>query len=471
MAVFEIVPNISEGRTTGTIDLAVAAMRAEGIRILHRTSDPVHHRSVITAAGSASQAVAAAVALARVTLERIDLRAHRGAHPRIGALDVLPFVPLEGATLDDAVTLAHRAAARIWRELGIPAILYGAAASAPHRENLADVRRGEFEGLLERSRDARWAFDYGDVPHVSAGVIAVGARQFLLAFNVELETGDLALARSIAATLRERDGGLRSLKALGIRLSDAIVQVSFNITDVDAVPLYRARELVRLAAARHGVRTGRSELIGLAPRRTIERTAAAYKRAGNGSYPTMSNVFDIPVKTIDGAPAGLKNYAGKVLLVVNVASKCGLTPQYAGLEKLYLAQRARGLQILGFPANNFGAQEPGSNSEIADFCSLTYGVTFPMFEKISVLGADRHPLYDALVYAQPAATEKPGSDFKAKLAGYGIVQEKPTDILWNFEKFLIGRDGSVAARFAPDVEPSDPLLLAAIDAELAKPAP
>jgi glutamate formiminotransferase / 5-formyltetrahydrofolate cyclo-ligase len=277
VALFEIVPNISEGRDASTVDAAIAAMTGEGARILHRTSDAVHHRSVITAAGSASQVVAAAVALARVTLERIDLRVHRGEHPRIGALDVLPFVPLGSATLDDAVTLAHRAAARIWRELGIPALLYGAAASAPHRANLADVRRGEFEGLLVRSRDVRWTFDYGDAPHESAGAIAVGARPFLLAFNVELETGDLTLARSIARTLRERDGGLRTLKALGIRLSGSTVQVSFNITDVDAIPLYRVRELVRLAAARRGVRTGRSELIGLAPRSTIERTARAYK--------------------------------------------------------------------------------------------------------------------------------------------------------------------------------------------------
>jgi glutamate formiminotransferase len=279
MTLFEIVPNISEGRDAGTVAAAVAAMTAEGVRVVHRTSDAVHHRSVITAVGSASQVVAAAVALARVTLARIDLRAHRGAHPRIGALDVLPFVPLADATLDDAVTLAHRAAARIWRELAIPALLYGAAASAPHRANLADVRRGEFEGLAERSRDPQWAFDYGDVPHVSAGAIAVGARPLLVAFNVELASDDLALARSIARTLRERDGGLRSLRALGIRLGPGVVQVSFNLTDVDAVPLYRVRELVRLAAERHGVTLRRSELIGLAPRRAIVRTARAYQAA------------------------------------------------------------------------------------------------------------------------------------------------------------------------------------------------
>ncbi len=184
----------------------------------------------------------------------------------------------------------------------------------------------------------------------------------------------------------------------------------------------------------------------------------------------MSTVYEIPVNKIDGTPAALRDYAGQVLLIVNVASKCGLTPQYEGLEKLYEAQRARGLQILGFPANNFGSQEPGTNAEIADFCSLSYGVTFPMFEKISVAGDDRHPLYKELIAAKPSATGKPGSDFKAKLAGYGVKQNDPTDILWNFEKFLIGRNGEVVARFAPDVAPDDPLLLAAIDAELAKPA-
>lgn len=277
MALFEIVPNISEGRDAETVDAAVAAMTAAGVRVVHRTSDPVHHRSVITAAGSASQVVAAAVALARVTSERIDLRAHRGTHPRIGALDVLPVVPLDGATLDDAVTVAHRAAARIWHELGIPSLLYGAAASAPHRVNLADVRRGEFEGLAERAHDPRWAFDYGDAAHPAAGAIAIGARPLLIAFNVELNCADLQIARAIARLLRERDGGLRTVRALGLRLTPDVVQVSFNLTDVDAVPLYRIRELVRLAAERRGATVRRSELIGLAPRRAIVRSASAYR--------------------------------------------------------------------------------------------------------------------------------------------------------------------------------------------------
>jgi glutamate formiminotransferase len=277
---FEIVPNVSEGRDAGVIDACVVSMEANGVRVVHRTSDPVHHRSVITAVGSGSQAVAAAVALARVAHQRIDLRVHRGAHPRIGALDVLPFVPLGDATLDDAITLAHRAAARIWRELGIPSYLYAAAASAPHRAHLADVRRGEFEGLAERlAGDALWRFDYGDAAHASAGAIAVGARPFLIAYNVELASGDLALAKQIARRLRASSGGLRTLKCLGLRLAAERVQVSCNVTDVDAVPLYRVTELVRRAAGRHGVAVRRSELIGLAPYRAVRRTASAYAAA------------------------------------------------------------------------------------------------------------------------------------------------------------------------------------------------
>jgi glutamate formiminotransferase len=269
------------------IDACVAAIEAAGARVVHRTSDPIHHRSVITAVGSASQTVAAGVALARVAHDHIDLRVHRGAHPRIGALDVLPFVPLGAATLDDAVTLAHRAATRIWRELAIPSYLYGAAASASHRVHLADVRRGEFEGLAERAaREPRWSFDFGDAAHASAGAIAIGARPFLIAYNVELASADLALAKRIARSLRASSGGLRTLKCLGLRLDAGRVQVSCNVTAVDAVPLYRVTELVRRAAGRAGVSVSRSELIGLAPFAALDRTARAYRAAELAGPPT-----------------------------------------------------------------------------------------------------------------------------------------------------------------------------------------
>lgn len=177
------------------------------------------------------------------------------------------------------------------------------------------------------------------------------------------------------------------------------------------------------------------------------------------------SLYDIPLTRIDGTPATLGDYHGKVLLIVNVASKCGLTPQYEALQKLYAARHGEGLEILGFPANDFGAQEPGTEAEISAFCSLNYGVTFPMFEKISVLGSARHPLYDALVAAQPAAEGAQG--MRARLAARGRTQAAESDVLWNFEKFLVGRDGRVVARFSPDVTPDDPRLAKAIDAALA----
>lgn len=177
-------------------------------------------------------------------------------------------------------------------------------------------------------------------------------------------------------------------------------------------------------------------------------------------------LYDIPVKKIDGAAGTLSPYKGKVLLVVNVASKCGLTPQYTALEKLYQSKRAAGLEILGFPANNFKGQEPGTDAEIQSFCSTSYDVHFPLFSKISVLGGDQHPLYKQLTAAQPSATGE--GPMRERLKGYGIETSQGNDVLWNFEKFLVSRDGKVVGRFAPDVTPDDPRLVAAIDAELAK---
>lgn len=176
------------------------------------------------------------------------------------------------------------------------------------------------------------------------------------------------------------------------------------------------------------------------------------------------SLYDIPLKQIDGASSNLGQYKGKVLLVVNVASKCGLTPQYEGLEKLYQHKRGEGLEVLGFPANNFKEQEPGSDSEIQSFCSTTYDVHFPLFSKISVAGSDKHPLYSELTSAQPLATGD--GPFRERLKGYGIESGDPQEVLWNFEKFLIGRDGKVIGRFAPDVAADDARLTDAIDKAL-----
>jgi glutathione peroxidase len=179
-------------------------------------------------------------------------------------------------------------------------------------------------------------------------------------------------------------------------------------------------------------------------------------------------IYDIPLQSITGEPTSLGDFKGKVLLVVNVASKCGLTPQYEGLEKLYELYRGQGLVITGFPANDFKQQEPGTNEEIQSFCSLNYDVQFPLFSKITVLGPEKHPLYTALEAAQPKATSLSEVPFREKLKGYGIEAQPEPEITWNFEKFLVSREGEVVARFAPDTQPDAPELITAIEAELAK---
>lgn len=180
------------------------------------------------------------------------------------------------------------------------------------------------------------------------------------------------------------------------------------------------------------------------------------------------SIYEIPVQTITGKDALLGEFKGKVMLVVNVASKCGLTPQYEGLEKLYEQFRGQGLVIAGFPANDFKSQEPGTNEEIQSFCSMNYGVTFPLFSKITVVGPNKHPLYAALIAAQPKAISTAEMPFAEKLKGFGIETNAAPEILWNFEKFLVSRSGEVVKRFSPDTAPDAPELVAALEAELAK---
>jgi glutathione peroxidase len=181
----------------------------------------------------------------------------------------------------------------------------------------------------------------------------------------------------------------------------------------------------------------------------------------------MTELSAIPLTRIDGTGDSLANHTGNVLLVVNVASKCGLTPQYEGLEKLYNEKKDAGFEVLGFPANDFGAQEPGTHEEIVEFCTANYGVSFPLFAKADVTGPAKQPLYAALTAAAPSKAG-PAEEFRERLKGYGMTPTEDPEVLWNFEKFLIGKDGKVAARFAPGTEPGDPALVSAIEAELAK---
>ena len=180
----------------------------------------------------------------------------------------------------------------------------------------------------------------------------------------------------------------------------------------------------------------------------------------------MTALHEVSINRADGSATTLGEYAGKVLLVVNVASQCGLTPQYTALEAVYEKYRERGFVVVGFPCNDFGAQEPGTAEEIQEFCTLQFGVKFPVLEKLTVAPATRHPLYRELIAEQPAAQQKPGSDFREKMAGYGLTPAHDEDIAWNFEKFLVDRSGKAVARFAPDVTPDDALVTAAIEQQL-----
>jgi glutamate formiminotransferase / 5-formyltetrahydrofolate cyclo-ligase len=273
---FEVVPNFSEGRDTEKISRLVAAVRAvKGVRVLGLHSDRDHNRSVLTFAGEEAAVLEAAVALAAACISEIDLASQTGAHPRMGSLDVLPFVPLEGATLEDAVQLARQAGERIGT-LGLPVYLYEAAATAPHRGNLANVRRGGYEGLAARARDPLWQPDYGPSeldPHV--GAVAVGARPFLVAFNAYLGTDDVEVARRVARRVRERDGGLPGVKALGLEVGGR-AQVSMNLTDLEETPIPVVVEAVRSAAAEHGASVESTELVGLVPLDAILEAARHY---------------------------------------------------------------------------------------------------------------------------------------------------------------------------------------------------
>jgi glutamate formiminotransferase / 5-formyltetrahydrofolate cyclo-ligase len=273
---FEAVPNFSEGRDDDRIARIVAAVRpVEGIRILGLHSDPDHNRSVLTFAGEETAVLEAAVVLAEACAREIDLTSQTGEHPRMGSLDVLPFVPLERATLDDATRLARQVAERLGA-IGFLVYLYEAAATSPHRRNLADVRRGGYDGLAARLEDPLWQPDYGPRElDPRKGAVAVGARPFLVAFNAYLDTDDVEVARAIARKVRERDGGLPGVKALGLEVGGR-AQVSMNLTDLQKTSMPVALEAVREAALEHGASVESTELVGLAPLEAVLQTARHY---------------------------------------------------------------------------------------------------------------------------------------------------------------------------------------------------
>jgi glutamate formiminotransferase/formiminotetrahydrofolate cyclodeaminase len=281
----ECVPNFSEGRDAAKVDALVDAIRSvRGIVILDREMDADHNRSVITFAGPAAAVAEAAFRGVERAVALIDLRHHTGVHPRIGAADVVPFIPVEGVTLEDCIRLAGELGRRLWERLRVPVYLYEAAASRPDRVNLENIRRGQFEGLREEVRtNAERRPDFGDPElHASAGATVVGARKFLIAYNINLNTPDVEIAKRIAKAIRFSSGGFRYVKSMGVLLqSRNLAQVSMNLTDFEQTPIHRVFEAVRVEAARYGAGIAGSEIVGLIPKRALEMTAEWYLRTEN----------------------------------------------------------------------------------------------------------------------------------------------------------------------------------------------
>jgi glutamate formiminotransferase len=279
MPIIESIPNISEGRRPQVVEQIVGAVSATpGIRVLDRSSDSSHNRSVITLAGGPAAIKAAILALYEAAVPAIDLRTHSGAHPRVGAVDVVPFVPIEDVTMSECVTLAREVAAEVAARFDIPVFLYEEASDNPARRNLEDIRRGEFEGLAAKMSSAGWTPDFGPAaPHPSAGASVIGARMPLIAYNINLDTDRLEVARKIAAAIRHSSGGLRYVKAMGVKLADRnVVQVSINLTNHQKTPVHRVFDMVAREAARYGVAVLESEVIGLIPSAALVGAAEHY---------------------------------------------------------------------------------------------------------------------------------------------------------------------------------------------------
>ena len=282
--IIECVPNISEGRRKEVIEACVDQIRTTpGVTLLDYSSDESHNRSVITFFGSPEGVEEAVVKLAKKATELIDLTKHVGEHPRMGAVDVIPFIPIRETNTQECVELSKRSAKRIWEEAGMPVFLYEDSASAPHRKNLAAIRKGQFEGMGEKVLREEWEPDFGGrTIHPTAGVVAVGARPPLVAYNINLSTSDVAVAKAIAKIIREKDGGLTCVKALGLYIEERnMAQVSINMTDCTRTPLYRVVELVRAEAKRYGASVIGTEIVGLTPMQFLIDSAEFYLQLEN----------------------------------------------------------------------------------------------------------------------------------------------------------------------------------------------
>jgi glutamate formiminotransferase len=284
--IVECIPNFSEGRNSEVIEEIIDAVRStEGIKLLDYSSDRDHNRTVVTFFGTPERVEIAILKMAAKVYENIDMRSQQGAHPRMGALDVVPFVPISEVTMDECVALANRVGSEIWSKFDVPVYLYEKAATAAHRENLAVVRKGQYEGFFEKIKEDKWVPDYGRTEvNEKGGCVAIGARVPLVAFNVNLATDNLEIADKIAKTVRNLGGGLRFVKAMGVKLEDRnIAQVSMNLVNYEKTAIYRAYEMVKMEAKRYGVAVVGTEVVGLLPMDALIQCAEYYLQIENFS--------------------------------------------------------------------------------------------------------------------------------------------------------------------------------------------
>jgi len=349
----ECVANFSEGRDPGKVEAIVAAMSSvPGVYVLDREMDADHHRSVVTLAGEPDAVAEAAILGTGKAMELIDLTKHSGAHPRVGATDVLPFIPIDGVTIGDCVALARRVGNEIWKRYRIPVFFYEAAATRPDRVNLENVRKGQFEGLreeLKKNHDRQP--DVGEPKlHPTAGVTVVGARKFLIAYNVNLNTSDISIANKIARAIRFSSGGLRYVKSMGVELKARnLAQVSINLTDFEQTPMHRVYEMVKREAERYGAMPVGSEIVGLVPKKAIEMAADFFLQLENFS---PAQVFEnklaaalsgAPLEAKDGKLANLARPFLNAVAAPSATPGGGSVSAYAGAMAAALGQMVAGL--------------------------------------------------------------------------------------------------------------------------------
>jgi len=386
----ECVPNFSEGRDEARVRaIADAISSVPGAVLLDLEMDPDHHRSVITFVAPPEAAVEAALAGAAKAVDLIDLNTHRGAHPRIGALDVLPFVPLAGVSMEDCVQLAERAAAELWKRLRIPCYLYEAAAKRPERVQLENIRRGQFEALREEmGKNPERDPDVGEpVLHPTAGATAVGARKFLIAYNILLRTPDVEIAKQIARAVRFSSGGYRYVKAMGVELaSRGMAQVSMNLTDFESTPVHRVFETVKREAERFGVAVAESEIVGLVPKKALEMAAEYYLQIGNFQ---PSVVLENRLEAVMAERGGLREF-------LDALAAPSATPGGGSASAAAAAMAA----ALGSMAARLAKQDPAEFEQLRAFFTEAVDRDAAAFRE--VMAAWRRPKQERQPYVEQA---------------------------------------------------------------------